>query len=109
MKVIEDQAGFLRLEHADFRKGAQEDFNEGRFIEAFSIVQAYIEFLMLNLWRIKQLEKKKLNPEEIFDEFPYFQDLIKMMNKESLLSVTEIGRIKIFYHMRNRVVHRLLI
>lgn len=107
MKAVEDEDGRLALD-GDVLQGAKDAFEQDRFVEAFDLVQAWIDYLMANLVTRYQTTVKEVNPFDIhFEEFrtkKMANDLVEL----GLIDPNLRSRIYSFYYLRNRVTHKMI-
>ena len=107
MKVKKLAGGILVLE-GNVLKGAEEAFQEGRYVEAFSLLQAVIDAFMIFVYQMREGEDFR-KTDEVHHKLKYrFKMLRDYMNGSGLLSDEEMGKLDSFYDMRNRIVHGIV-
>ncbi len=107
MKVKEWVDGYLVLD-GDVVQGAEEAFNELRYVEAFSLLQAQIDALMIFIYQM-HAEKSVADTERLhFDEKYTYPKLRDYINKNKILDSKQIGDLERFYQFRIRTVHLLI-
>lgn len=111
MKVKEDVNGALILD-GQALEGAEESFREERLVEAFALIQALIDWRMLNLYQMNEM-RKGASTQEIhlvdWGKVKTFKGLASYLEKSAVISLKEYERLCEFYGLRNRIVHRLII
>ncbi|MDV3244198.1 MAG: DUF86 domain-containing protein [Nitrososphaerales archaeon] len=111
MRVKEWVDGSLILD-GDISQGIEEAFKEGRYVEAFALLQAQIDWWMADLHQLCSLKSGKLRHwdlGEMIDSYPFrFNDSLKFLLGEGVLSKKECASLKEFYALRNKIVHRLI-
>jgi hypothetical protein len=108
LKVKELDNGTLVVEGNALQE-ASNSYQEGRIIEAFSLLHAYIEWEVENLYEQNHIKDGgKLI--ELGDEMENyrFKPLLKKLLKNKLIKPHEYGSLSDWYHLRNRIIHRLV-
>ena len=118
MKVKEWVDGTLILD-GDMDKGAEEAFNEGRLIEAFTLLQAQIDWWLAAVHQMvalktgmvrKDEQLKNWDLGEMIGNFPFrFEDSAKFLRHAKVFSDKEYTSLKEFYEFRNLIIHRLVV
>lgn len=118
MKVKEWVDGTLILD-GDIDIGIEEAFKEERYLEAFAILQAQIDWwlasvhqmLALKTGRVSEKEiLKNWNLGEMISNFPFrFGDSAYFLLRNKVLSGKDYAALWEFYEFRNLVVHRLVV
>ncbi len=111
MKVKEGVNGALLLD-GEVLEGAEEAFKEERYVEAFALIQALIDWRMLNLYQINEMNKgvPPLETHQVdWAEFYTHKRLVRELEKREVISPKESERFREFYDLRNMIVHRLVI
>jgi len=107
VKVKEWVDGKLILD-GDLLKGAEEAFREGRYIEAFSILQASLDAFMTFIYQMSEgrymWQTHGIHHEKKYT-FPILRDY---MRDHGILIPKEVGELNKFYDMRNKIVHQLV-
>jgi hypothetical protein len=118
MKVKEWVDRTLILD-GDIDKGVEEAFNEDRYLEAFTLLQAQIDWWLASIHqmvalrtgmvsRTKELENWNLG--EMISTYPFrFKDSAKFLRDNGVLTDSEYGVLFGFYNFRNRMIHRLIV
>ncbi len=108
MRVKEWVDGALILD-GNIKQGTKEAFDEQRYVEAFALVQAQIDWWMTNMCQRHQAEIKGGNPEEIYSKRIYrFREARKYLLDNGVIDQKESGELVEFYQLRNKIIHRLL-
>ncbi len=112
MKVKEWVDGTLILD-GDIDQGVEEAFSEGRYIEAFTLLQAQIDWWMADLHQLSALKSGKVkdgNLGEMIANYPFrFNDSLSFLRNHGVLTDKECGELNQFYELRNRMIHRLIV
>lgn len=110
MKVKEDRYGFLLLDGKPW-EGAEESYREGRLVEAFALLHAWVEWNMVNLYEMNFLRSGRplydLMKEGIMQNYR-FPWLRSQLMEKKLLKPHEDQRLGEWYDTRNRIIHRLV-
>jgi hypothetical protein len=111
LKVKEYPDGTILMD-GDVLEGANEAYQEGRIIEAFALLHAFIEWEMTNLYEQHHLSKGviliKLKDKKIMQKKYRFPDLRSELRDNKLIDKKEDQRLGKWYDLRNRVIHRLV-
>ena len=118
MRVKEWVDGALTLD-GKILEGAEAAFKEERYVEAFALIQALIDWWMTNLcqrhqeWAMMREDVRKYvkeGGEEIYFKrkyrFPYNR---RYLLDNGIINQQESNRLTDFYESRNKIIHRLLI
>ena len=111
MKVKEGVDSALLLD-GDVLEGAEEAFREERYVEAFALIQALIDWRMLNLCQIDEMNKgvPAMETHQVYwAKFYTHKKLVSELRKREIFSLKECERLTKFYDLRNMIVHRLAI
>ena len=109
MKVKKWVNGALILD-GDIKDGAKEAFREMRYVEAFALVQALIDWWMANMCQRHLSWVKGKDSHEVYFTTKYvFPYLRKYLLENEIITQKESGELVEFYELRNRIIHRLLI
>ncbi|MEE9284083.1 MAG: hypothetical protein V3U49_08440 [Nitrososphaerales archaeon] len=108
MKVKVSEDGSLHLDCSDVVESAQESFNELRYIEAFTVLHAWIDYLMYSIRLIDKEIYIKL-PKELGDfKGLRFWKSSRHLRDRKIPSEEEYSKIMNFDENRNIIVHRLV-
>lgn len=115
MKVIRDHFGYLVLD-GDALKGAEEAFSERRYIEAFALLHALVDWWMIDLYQLNedpsssigigQALKGKVSMLEREDY--RFKKSMKYLLDKGIVKPKEYERLQAFNKLRDRIIHRLV-
>lgn len=110
MSVKELDDGSLVLKESGIN-GAVEAFENDRIIEAFNLLHAYIEFLMINMyekhWMMKGGSLLELQEMGIMQNYRF--DCLKTELKAlKIVPRKDIKKLEKWYGLRNKIIHRLL-
>ncbi len=111
MKVKEGKNGGLILD-GEVLEGAEDAFRKERLVEAFSLIQALIDWRMLNLYQINEMNNGVPTHEiHLVDwgKVKTFKGLAGYLEKNKIISLKDHERLREFYDLRNMIVHRLII
>ncbi len=105
MNTITLEDGTLCLE-GDILNGAREALKETRYVEAFALLNALIDWWMTALIRL-DWETKKEKTEKLPNKYR-FNGSLKRLRRKEIISENERERLLEFYDMRNLIIHRLV-
>jgi hypothetical protein len=96
----------------DVLEGANEAYQEGRIIEAFALLHAFIEWEMTNLYEQHYLHKGgtliELIDKKIMQKKYRFPCLRSELRDNKLIDEKEDQRLGKWYDLRNGIIHRLV-
>jgi len=111
LKIKEYPDGTILMD-GDVLEGANEAYQEGRIVEAFALLHAFIDWEMANLYEQHHLHKGgtliELIDEKIMQKKYRFRDLQRELRKNKLTDEKEDQRLDKWYDLRNRIIHRLV-
>ncbi len=107
MKVKEMQDGTLKID-PDVLGGAEEAFHDLRYVEAFALLQAFIDWWMTVIFQLDQHNKGVDTGAIHFRTDHTFKSLRKYLHQNNHISEKEREMLDRFYLLRNRIVHRLV-
>ena len=111
MKVKEYPNGTILMD-GNVLEGANEAYQEGRIIEAFALLHAFIEWEMANLYEQHHLRKGgtliELIDKKIMQNKYRFRYLQRELRNNELTDQKEDQRLGKWYELRNRIIHRLV-
>ena len=109
MRVKESSHGGLILD-GDILKGAQEAFNDLRYVEAFALIHALIDWWMIDLYQMHEDSKGGLDHvQELHFKRKYrFESLVKDLFRLNIIGRDEYDRLWRFRDLRDKIIHRLL-
>jgi hypothetical protein len=96
----------------DLEEATEEAFIEGRFVEAFALLHSYIEWLMVDLYRLHQAIGLGENVHELeapVNENPSWQDSLNRLFENDIITKEEYKRLRKFNELRNKIVRRLIL
>ena len=105
MNTITLEDGTLCLE-GDILNGAREALKETRYVEAFALLHALIDWWMTALIRL-DWETKKERTEKLPNQYRFMGSLKRLRRKE-IIDDNERERLLKFYDMRNLIIYRLV-
>lgn len=92
----------------DILQGAEEAFNETRYVEAFALLHAFIDWWMTALYQMREENKGNSSDELHFKQEYRYRSNIKYLRKEQVIDQKERNRLLAFDKLRNKIVHRLV-
>ena len=105
-KTLED--GTLCLD-GDILKGAEEAFNESRYVEAFALLHAFIDWCMTDLIQLDGCIRDSSKTEELLFNSKYrFRNSLNILKSKKIIDENECQRLLKFYDLRNLIIHRLV-
>jgi len=108
MKTITLEDGTLCLD-GDILKGAEEAFNETRYVEAFALLHAFIDWCMTNLIQLDGCIVDSSKTEELLFKTKYrFGNSLNCLKCKKIIDENEYRRLKEFNQLRNLIIHRLV-
>jgi hypothetical protein len=105
MKVKELEDKTLCLE-GDILDGAKEAFNDSRYVEAFALLHAYIDWWMTDLIQLDK-EIKTVRTEKLPHKYG-FMDSLNCLKYKKIIDENEYERLRKFNGLRNLIIHRLV-
>jgi hypothetical protein len=111
MKVKEWVDGALVLE-GDILEGAEEAFRDTRYVEAFALLYADIDWWMTALIQSHEVAKTLTIEQEqkLFSDSEYrFKNSACLLKKYEIIDGKQYGRLLKFSKLRDRIIHRLVI
>lgn len=111
MRVKEWVDGALVLE-GDILEGAEEAFRDTRYVEAFTLLCADIDWWMTALIQLHDVAKTFTieQGQKLFSDSEYrFKDSVCLLKKYKIIDGKEYGRLLNFGKLRDRIIHRLVI
>ncbi len=96
----------------DLEEATEEAFIEGRFVEAFALLHSYIEWLMVDLYRLHQAIGLGENVHELeapVNENPSWQDSLNRLFENDAITKEEYKHLRKFNELRNKIVRRLIL
>ena len=107
MKVKVWVDGGLILD-GDVLKGAEEASSESRYVEAFALLHALIDWWMIDLYQLHEMSRGK-DSQELHHEREYrFRTLLTDLRKMEVISDKERDKLDRFDALRNKIIHRLV-
>jgi hypothetical protein len=101
------------------RKGHEEAFAEDRYMEAFTLLQAQIDWWLASIHQMLALKTGKVSKTKelvswdlwkMIGNHPFrFKDSAKFLRENGVLTKDEFGDLFLFYGFRNRLIHRLIV
>lgn len=89
--------------------GAEEAFNETRYIEAFALLHAYIDWLMTDLIQLDGCVRDSSKTHELLFHSEYrFRSSAKCLFCKSIINEKQFGELMAFNGLRNKIIHRLV-
>jgi hypothetical protein len=108
MKVKEWVDGALVLE-GDILDGAEEAFRDARYVEAFALLHAYIDWWMTDLIQLDGCVRDSSKTYELLFEHEYrFKRSAKTLLKKTIIDNTLYERLLEFNKLRDKIIHRLV-
>jgi hypothetical protein len=110
MKVKECSDGSLVLE-GNILEGAQEAFKNKRYVEAFALLHADIDWWMTALIQSHGVAKALTidQRQKLFSDSEYrFKNSVHFLEEHKIIDEKERGRLLRFNELRDRVIHRLV-
>ena len=108
MKTITLEDGTLCLD-GDILKGAEEAFKETRYVEAFALLHAYIDWCMTNLIQLDGcIVDSSKTGELLFNTKYRFKNSLNTLKKEKIINENERQQLIKFDDLRNLIIHRLV-
>jgi hypothetical protein len=109
MKVKEWVDGGLVLD-GDILEGAEEAFKETRYVEAFALLHAYIDWWMTDLIQLSGSIRDSSKTYALLFECEYrFRSSAKILLTKRIVDGKEYGRLLKFNELRDKIIHRLVI
>jgi hypothetical protein len=108
---VREQDGAVMLD-GDVLDGAEQAFRQTRYIEAFALLHADIDWRMIELIQCHDIDSvSSLEEEEkLFSDKEYrFKNSVRLLKKYEIIDEKECGRLLAFNELRDRVIHRLVI
>jgi len=114
MKVKELVDGTLILE-GNILEGAEEAFRDTRYIEAFTLLHAYIDWWMTDLIQLRRLIYNGAKTSEVdeLDELHFkneyrFRKSGKCLLDSEIIDAKQYGSLIHFNKLRDKIIHRLV-
>lgn len=108
MKAKESVDGALVLE-GDIFDSAEEAFNHSRYVEAFALLHAYIDWWMTALIQLREGAKTSSKTyEHLFEREYRFKSSAKTLLKKAIIDEKQHGRLLQFNKLRDKIIHRLV-
>ena len=108
MKVKELANGGLVLE-GDVLDGAEEAFRDLRYVEAFTLLHAYIDWWMTDLIQLHRCVRDSLKTHELHFKHEYrFKSSAKILLDKKIIDKKQYGRLLQFNTLRDKIIHRLV-
>jgi hypothetical protein len=96
----------------DLNEGIEEAYQQRRYVEAFTLLHGYIDFLMIDLYELHLALGGAASGDDLenaIDENPTWRTSVNRLRKLKIIDDVECGRLDGFNLLRNRIVHRLII
>jgi len=107
MKVKESN-GSLELQ-GDVLEGAEEAFKEGRYVEAFALLHACIDWWMADLIQLSECIRDSSKTDFFLNENEYrFVSSAKCLFCKSIINKEQFDKLIEFNRLRNKIIHRLV-
>lgn len=107
---VKEQDGALILD-GDVLDGAEQAFKQTRYIEAFAILHADIDWHMIELIQWHDMPKVSTLEEEekLFSDKEYrFKKSVRLLEEYEIIDEKQRGRLLAFNELRDRLIHRLV-
>jgi hypothetical protein len=111
LRVKKLSDGALVLE-GDLDEETDEAFVEGRIIEAFELIHAYIHWLMKDLFKIYRsidLGENVRELEATIRENPSWQDSLNRLFENEIITKEEFSRLRDINELKNKIVRWLIL
>lgn len=101
--------GCLEL-HGDIIQGAKEAFSQLRYVEAFALIHAVLDFHMTRLHHVKNSLIEKIPSQEANNPLgrKNFLYNARYLYEKEVINSSEYGRFRRFNKIRDKVVHRIV-
>jgi hypothetical protein len=111
MRVIRDSLGYLRLD-GDALRGAEEAFRQRRYVEAFALLHALVDWWMIDLYQLNEYPSVASHLERVrnlFEREDYrFKPSLKYLLDKTIISPKEYEGLIAFNKLRDKIIHRLV-
>jgi hypothetical protein len=108
MRVKELEDGTLCLD-GDILDGAEEAFNDSRYVEAFALLHAYIDWLMTDLIQLDGCVRDSSKTHDLLFNSKYrFGNSLSCLKCKKIIDEKEFSRLQKFNRLRNLIIHRLV-
>ena len=108
MKTITSEDGTLCLD-GDILQGAEDAFMETRYVEAFALLHAYIDWCMADLIQLDVCIRDSSKTGDLLFNTKYrFKKSLHILKNVKIINENEYQRLLKFYDLRNLIIHRLV-
>jgi hypothetical protein len=113
MKFKEDVEGLPQaralLPEGDWMDGAEDAFKDSRYVEAFTLLHAYIDWWMTDLIQLREGAKTLSKAYWLLFERKYrFRSSAKILLNEAIIDHKQYERLLEFNELRDKIIHRLV-
>jgi hypothetical protein len=113
MHVKQSTDGILSLE-GDIEEATEEAFIEGRLVEAFALLHAYVDWLMAELYRLYRTIGLRENIRELEslrreNYLLSWQDSLNRLLENKIITREEYNSLRRFNELRNKIIRSLIL
>lgn len=105
MRMVSDESGALIL-RGDILEGANQAFLDGRYVEAFDLLQGLIDWRLINIFLKNETSDKPIEP--YFAEYRT-NKLAFELSSRKLITDAERPQVLEFYELRKKIVHKVIL
>jgi hypothetical protein len=108
MKFKEWVDGAL-VPEGDILDGAEEAFRDSRYVEAFALLHALIDWWMIALIQLREGAKTSSKTYDLHFKHEYrFKSSAKTLLEKGIIDEKQHGRLLQFNELRDKIIHRLV-
>jgi hypothetical protein len=112
MMVEKDSEGGLALV-GNIAEATQEAFDSGRYVEAFALLHAEIDWLMVKTYQFFRMSKGTADDDQTWDDMVddkmyRFKDTAEFLRDVGIIDDDVLGRLVAFDRIRNKIIHHLV-